>query len=85
MPSWAWIVVLVLLVASRPIEVRLWRAGRLSDQAVTIRLLTCLPLVSLIAIVAQGVYLPLAVLVLWISLLPGLLGYRWLLRIVREQ
>jgi hypothetical protein len=85
MPPWAWIVVLVLLVASRPIEARLWRAGRLSDQAVTILLLSRLPLLALIAVVAQGASLPIGVFILGISLLPLLIGYRWLHRVVRDQ
>ena len=85
MPAWAWVVVLVLLVASRPIEVRLWRAGRLSDEALTILLLSRFPIVSLIAIAAESVTPPLSLLILGISVLPLVVGYRWVLRIVREQ
>lgn len=82
---WAWIVALVLFVASRPIEVRLWRAGRLSDRAVSILLLSRIPLVSLTVLVAQGAPLSLGLLVMGVSVLPMLLGYGRVLRLVREQ
>ena len=85
MPTWGWVVVVVIAIASRPIEVRLWRAGRISDRALAILLLARFPLLTLFAVVAQGIFDALGLLLLGISLLPGLLAYRWLLGMVREQ
>jgi hypothetical protein len=84
-PVWVWAVVLVLALASRPIEVRLWRAGRLSDRAVTILALSRMPLLSLFAAIALGASLPVAALVMAASLVGPILFYRFTLDLVREQ
>lgn len=85
MPTWLGRVILVLLVASRPIEVRLWRAGRISDRTVTILLLGRIPVVVGIAALATGGLTTLTAALIAISLLPPLLFYRYTLAIVREQ
>jgi hypothetical protein len=85
MPWWWWIVAIALLMASRPIEARLWRSGRLSDRAVTILLLSRLPLIALLVIVSQRPPPAVGVFLLGISVVPGMLAYRWLLALVREQ
>jgi hypothetical protein len=85
MPAWLWVPILILAVASRPIEVRLWRAGRLSDRAVTVLLLTRFPLLVAIGAFATGGPLALDLLLIGGSLLPSLFLYRFLLGIVRER
>ena len=81
MPLEVALVALLIVVAavSRPVEVRLWQAGRLSDRAYVALFLSRFPLLVGMALVILGA--PLAVLVA----LPGLLLYRFVLRMVREQ
>lgn len=81
-----WPIILVVVgVASRPIEVRLWRAGRLSDRALAALLLGRFPvLVGLLAILSS-VPPPLIVVAIAISVLPGLFFCRVVLDHIREQ
>jgi hypothetical protein len=85
MPAWLWVPILILAVTSRPIEVRLWRAGRLSDRAVTVLMLARFPVLVAIAAFATGGPLALDVVLVGLSLLPCVLLYRFLLGIVRER
>lgn len=85
MEPWLVILIIVVAVASRPIEVRLWRAGRLSDRTLTLLLLGRLPVVAgLFAVLTGGLTL-VTLFVIAISLLPSLLFYRFVLDLVREQ
>jgi hypothetical protein len=82
-----WLVILIVAVAllSRPIESRLWRAGRLSDRKLTLLLVGRFPLlVGLVALLA-GASLPVALFALAISLLSGLFLYRFALGLVQEH
>jgi len=54
MPIWLGLLIVLIAVASRPIEVRLWRAGRISDRTVTILVLGRLPIFVAIAAIATG-------------------------------
>jgi hypothetical protein len=85
MPTWFGLVLLVLLVASRPIEGRLWRAGRISDRTVTSLLIGRFPVVVGIAAWAAGGFTALTAALIAISLLPPLLFYRYTLSLIREQ
>jgi hypothetical protein len=85
MPTWLGLVLLVLLVASRPIEGRLWRAGRISDRTVTILLIGRFPVVVGIAAWATGGLTALTAVLIAISLLPPLFFYRYTLSLIREQ
>jgi Flp pilus assembly protein TadB len=80
-----WIVVLLVAVASRPIEVRLWRAGHLSDRVVTILLLSRMPLLALLAVMLLGGSLVISLVILAAATLLPILFYRYVLGIVREQ
>jgi hypothetical protein len=84
-PLWIGAVLLIATLASRPIEVRLWRAGRISDRALTILLLARLPVVSLVAGVLAGGSLPIVGLIVCATALGPVLAYRHFLGIVREQ
>lgn len=81
-----WLVILIIAIAvvSRPIEARLWRAGRLSDQHLALLLIGRFPaLVGLLAVFA-GASLPVIVFLVAISLLPGLFLYRFALGVVQD-
>jgi hypothetical protein len=80
-------VILIVAVAllSRPIEARLWRAGRLSDRKLTLLLVGRFPLlVGLVALLA-GASLPVVLLAVAVSLLSGLFLYRFALGLVQER
>jgi hypothetical protein len=83
----AWLVVLsvLVIVASRPIEVRLWRAGRLSDRTLALLLVTRLPLIVGLVSVAQGLNPLLTALLVGATLATGLLFYRFALDVVRDR
>jgi hypothetical protein len=85
MPTWLGLLIVILAVASRPIEVRLWRAGRLSDRTVTLLILGRFPLLTAVSVVTLGGSLPLGLVLIGAALLPGVLFYRHLLRMVRER
>lgn len=85
MPVWLWIVIFVAALASRPIEVRMWRAGRLSDRALTLLLVGRLPLLALVFAVAEGASVGLGLLLVGISVIPGALMYRHVFNLVRTQ
>lgn len=85
MQPWLVLLIIVAAVASRPIEVRLWRAGRLSDRTLTLLLLGRLPVVAgLFVLLGGGLSLPI-VFVIAISLLPSLVLYKFVLDLVRRQ
>lgn len=85
MPTLLWVPILVLAVASRPIEVRLWRAGRLSDRAVTVLLLARFPLLVAVGVLATSGPVLLDLVLVGLSIFLSLLGYPFLLGIVRER
>lgn len=79
------VVVILAAVVSRPLEVRLWRAGRLSDRTTALLLLGRFPfLVFLFAVLGGGQpWFVLAVTAL--AMLPPLAFYRFTLGLLREQ
>lgn len=85
MQTWLGILILLVAVASRPIEVRLWRAGRISDRTVTILVLGRLPILVAIAALATGGPTLLTAALIGVSLSVPALFYRWTLALVREQ
>ena len=85
MPAWLVILVIGLAVASRPIEVRLWRAGRLSDRGLALLALGRFPILSVFGAIAAGGSLPFIAFIAAISLLPGLFLYRFVLDFIQKQ
>jgi hypothetical protein len=79
------VILLVLAVASRPIEVRLWRAGRLSDRALALLLLARFPILVGLFAVGSGGPMALIVFVIAISLVPAAASYPVALRFIRDQ
>ena len=85
METWLTVIVIVVAVASRPVEVRLWRAGRLSDRTLTLLLVGRFPvLVGFFAALSSDSLL-VTLFVISISLLPGLFLYRFTLGFIQEQ
>jgi hypothetical protein len=82
-----WLVILIIGIAlmSRPIEARLWRAGRLSDRKLALLMIGRFPfLVGLVAVLS-GASLPVILFAVAISLMSGLFLYRFALGLVTEQ
>jgi hypothetical protein len=77
--------VVIAAIASRPIELRLWRAGRISDQTTTVLLLGRLPVLILLYGLIQGYGLPFTLGVTALALLPIVLLYRPMLGLLRDQ
>ena len=85
MDWWLVILIIAIVVMSRPIEARLWRAGRLSDRHLALLLIGRFPaMVGPFAVVA-GASLPVIVFLVAISLLPGIFLYRFALGVVEEH
>lgn len=79
------ILIVGIALMSRPIEVRLWRARRLSDRKLALLLIGRFPLIVGLFAALAGASLPMIVLLVAVSLLPGLFLYRWTLGLVEEQ
>ena len=81
------LVVLVILAAliSRPLEVRLWRAGKLSDQTTASLVLGRFPAVTFLFAVLLGGAPLLVLAVTALATLPTLAFYRFTLGLLREQ
>jgi hypothetical protein len=79
--------VLVILgaVASRPLEARRWRAGRISNRTTTVLLLGRFPVVCCLFGLILGAPLPLVVGITVLALVPTALFYRFTLGLLREQ
>ncbi len=80
-----WLLIVVLAVASRPIEIRLWRAGRLSDRSLTLLVLGRSPIFMTIVAIGAGLSLPVSLLLVAASLIPLMTMYRYVLGIVQEH
>lgn len=85
MSGWLVIALLVVFVASRPIEVRLWREGRLSDRVTTVLVLGRMPALALVTCIAQGASIVLTAGLMAVSLLPIALFYRFFMNLLAEQ
>jgi hypothetical protein len=79
------VVVIAAAVVTRPVEARLWRMGRLSDEATAILLLARFPVLGFLFGLIQGAPPPLLIGLTVVTLLPAALFYRFTLDLVREQ
>jgi hypothetical protein len=79
----------VLLIAaaviSRPIEARLWRAGRLSDRTTALLLVGRFPVVVGLFAIIDGGAPPLVAGVTLLGIVPAAMFYRFTLDLLREQ
>jgi hypothetical protein len=78
-------VVIAVAVVTRPLEARLWRSGRLSDEMTAILLLARFPVVCFLFGLIQGAPPPLLIGITVVTLLPVALFYRFILDLLREQ
>jgi len=78
------IALLIVLVASRPFEVRAWRAGRLSDRSAAILIVARFPLIGLAVGIFSGVNVATIVALVVLMSIPALLLYRWTLNRIRK-
>jgi hypothetical protein len=76
--------VIVAAVISRPIEVRLWRAGKISDRTLAIVVLARFPIVAFVFGLIAGAPIPLLILITALAIVPGLMFYRFMLDFIRE-
>jgi hypothetical protein len=79
------VLVIIAAVASRPIEARLWRAGRLSDRTTAILLLGRFPVLCLVFGLMTGASLPVLVGITALAMVPSALFYRFTLDLLRDQ
>jgi hypothetical protein len=77
--------VIGLAVISRPIEVRLWRARRISDRTLAILSLARFPVVAFLFGLILDASVPALLLITALAFVPGLLFYRFMLGVIHEQ
>ena len=80
----AGVALMILLVASRPFEVRAWRAGRISDRTAAILILGRFPLIGLLVGVFSGAGIPATALLVGLMAIPAVLLYGWSLRRIQD-
>jgi hypothetical protein len=85
MPTLVLALVILVAVASRPVEVRLWRAGRMSDRTLTLLMLGRFPVLTAVFLLLGGATFPLIAAALAISLVPGIVMYRYVLNMIRKN
>ena len=80
----AGVALMILLVASRPFEVRAWRAGRISDRTAAILILGRFPLIGLLVGVFGGAGIPATALLFGLMCIPAVVLYGWALRRIQD-
>ena len=75
----------VVAVLSRLLEVRLWKAGRLSDRATAILLVGRFPAFCFLGSLISGADWPLAVGITLLGSLPSPFLYRFMLGLLEDQ
>ena len=79
------VLVIVAAVISRPLEVRLWRAGKLSDRSTALLLVGRLPVLAFVFATLVGAEPLLVLAITALATLPALAFYRFTLGLLREQ
>ena len=80
----AGVAMMILLVATRPFEVRAWRAGRISDRTAALLILGRFPLIGLVVGVFGGAGIPATALLVGLMCIPAVLLYGWSLRRIQQ-
>ncbi len=84
MSEWVIIVGIVLAVATRPIESRLWLAGRISDRTLAILIVGRPAALCLVFGILGGSSWPFIALFTILGAVPGLLMYRFVRKTIRQ-
>lgn len=79
------VLVIVIAVISRPVEVRLWRAGRISDRTLAIAGLARFPIVVFAFGLIVGASWPLLLALTALSIVPGFLFYSFMRTVISDQ
>jgi hypothetical protein len=77
--------VIAAAVISRPVEARLWRAGKLSERSMAILLVGRFPIVAFLFAVISGRCALLVLAITVVGLLPAVAFYRSTLSLLRDQ
>ena len=77
--------VIVVAVISRPIEVRLWRAGRITDRTLAIVSLARFPILAFVFGLIVGASIEMVVLITAVAIVPALMFYRVMLDLIQEH
>jgi hypothetical protein len=85
MPTWLVVVLVLVYLAAPAVELRLWRAGRLSDRAVAVLLPARFPVLLGVMWLAWGVHPDTLVIVVPAMLVIWMLAYRWLVSGLRDK
>ena len=81
----ATVLIVIVAVASRPIELRAWRSGRISDRTLAALLLGRFPVLGAVFAFLIGGSLPVIGLVVIAAAIPAVVGYGFVLGMVQEQ
>jgi hypothetical protein len=85
MPVWLVGILLIAYLAAPIVELRLWRAGRLSNRAVAVLLPARMPVVFGVSWLTWGVRIDTFVIVGLVMLIMSRLAYGWLLSDLRDR
>jgi len=83
--GWLTLLVVIVAVISRPVEIRLWRAGRLSDRATALLLVGRFPVVVFLFGVLLGMQAPVLLALTAMTALGPVLFYRYTLQLLQDQ
>ena len=78
-------IVIFTATITRPIEVQLWRMGRLSDRATALLLVVRFPIVAFVFGVILGGSLPRTAILTLLAVLPALFFYPLVLDVLRAE
>lgn len=83
--GWLTLLVVIVAVISRRVEIRLWRAGRLSDRATALLLIGRFPVVVFLFGVLLGMQAPVLLALTAMTALGPVLFYRYTLQLLQDQ
>jgi len=85
MQTFQTVIVIVAALASRPIEARLWRAGRLSDRTTALLVLGRMPALVLSITLIEGASIAFALVLTALACLVPAIAYRFMVDLLKEQ
>ncbi len=85
MQTWLLIPMLVIYVGSTPLELHLWRRGRLSDRVLALLVVGRFPILIAACTILVGTSQAFATVLVAIALLPGFFLYRYVLEVISNE